>query len=514
MKKLIYSIIALATLFVISCSNEDIEIVTKNNVKSVKCNVDVLELYKTFGVADNLVDKYLRDRSGAIGIYAYLYDNNGNAVDSILQTTFTTSTASLTFNKIEGGQYTLVLIETLVNPDDGNKPDAWNVINSKKLSTLAIKQIDIMASPYDAVGAKTLALTVSDKDLSINVVPDPLGSRINYYSRNVENFNVAKIGFGTTDILDQYKLDPMLRESDRYVVDLSQKGKFNLRCSLTKEKILDGYHNLSYVLEDEIEWIPCYQTEGQVGTTTWSMPTQKSTVKLESGKTYYAVFYYLDKLNTMAWDIFESVEEANNFITECEERNVSSEPGDVLYFSPYTNWNSGTVSAVKNYMSKYSLKQDITADEDGNYNMVYMDEEKDVRYLYSFKTSSSGLTDSYVILDANVVTTEQVKRHLTANEKYQYQGTEDGTDFYSNGTTSIIVWTATANGYNYLYVNYYNPASYTRGDQNRAKAVKTIKKRFEKSVPSNGFKREPMMVTMQAVPDNYVQRPFLFEKDK
>ena len=69
MKKLIYSIIALATIFVVSCSNEDIEIVTKNNVKSVKCNVDVLELYKTFGVADNLVDKYLRDRSGAIGFF-------------------------------------------------------------------------------------------------------------------------------------------------------------------------------------------------------------------------------------------------------------------------------------------------------------------------------------------------------------------------------------------------------------------------------------------------------------
>lgn len=508
MKKIIYSIIAFATLIVVSCSNEDIYIEKKLHGASVKCNINIIELYNTFGVTEKLPELFLRDKSGAIAVAAYLYDANGNAVDSTLQTSFTTSALSLSFDNVVSGNYTLVAIETLVNPDDKNQSDSWRFVGSKKLSTLAVKQINAKSTPYDAVGVGTVNLLVNDKDQSINITPKPLGSRINFYSYNINNFEVVNIGFGTTDILDRYKLDPMMRESDRYVVDLSQKGKFNLRCSLTKEKILNGYYNLSYVIEDAIEWRPCFQNETNAGTSTWNLPSEPSTKTLENGKTYFAVLYYLDKLGSYVWGMYESHEEMMEFVETCEEYNVSPTPSSVLYDAPYTKWNVGTVSAVRSYMSKYSLVQDLSESSDGNYLMMYQDPTNSAYYMYVFTNSSSGLTDSYVLLDGASVTLDKVKTHLTNQENYKYLGSEDGNDFYSNETTSVMVWLSD-NGF--LYVNYYDPAAYTSVVQRRAKAMAGHVENFS---PSYTIKPARAIVSMQTTSNCTKRESLLIEKKK
>ena len=460
MKKIVYSIIALVTLFVTSCSNEDIEIQSKAQEQSVTCIINVLDLYENFNMTDNLTDNFLRDKSGAIGIFAYLYDNNGNAVDSIKTTTFTTNAVTLTFENvegsIEGSKYTLIAIETLVDPDDNNLSDSWRIINSKKVSTLAIQQIDAHATPYDAVGAATVTpIIVTNKDLSLNVTPSPLGSRINFCAFNVDNLNAARIGYGTTDILDLYKMDPSMRDEDRYIIDLSQKDKFFLRNSLTKENFQNGYYAWSFVIENVIKWSPCFQTESQSQTGMWTVLTESS-VQMQKGATYYAVFYYLDKLGRYAKGMFNSYEEMQSFVTRCEQENVSPISG-ALYDKPYTQWSVGTVSAVKSFMSGFSMVSDISRADDGTYNMMYSTSDQSVYYLYLFKNSTSGL----------------------------------------NGI---------------LYVNYYDQSAYSSNAPQKAKAVQAIKNRVEKSVPSNLFRQATKTVTIQAVSDNFKRSSLLMGK--
>lgn len=456
MKKVLFVLAVLSMMFVTSCTNDDIIIERKGKIQEIKLKVNLSHLYDTFNQTKNVQEKYLRDRSGAIGVAAYLYDHNGNAVDSTLVTSFTTNTLDVTFKGVESGEYKIVAIETLVNPDDKNQSDSWRIVESSKISSLAISQIDQYATPYDAFGVVTTSVTVDNNDVSLNVTPSVIGSQISFYSYNIENLDVVKIGYGTNDMISSYKLDPNMKDKERYNVDLSDKDHFCLRGYLSKESFLDNYHLISYVVEDEIDWTPCLQDQEKAGTLTWSV-FSKDNFQLGNGKTYYAALYYMDKIDSYRFDIFESHEEMEKFIENCEKDNVGTSIPQTSYVSPYIDWRNGTVNAVKKYMTDYELLSDITKDdEDGSYTLTYMDMKTQAIYIYTFSNSTFGLTDCYIAVDASICSVEDVKKNLVNKENYTYLGNEDGEDYYTSETTGVIV--AESDGF--VLINYYDLSVY------------------------------------------------------
>lgn len=456
MNKILFIAVSLFSLLTISCSNDDIEIEKVDPLHDVTLNISTQNMYDEFGITNRIRDGYLRDGGRVIGITTFVYDSKGNLVKEQMTPQNNFNNVSQTFEGLVEGDYTFVTVETLLNPDDDYKAEDWTFDDTEKLSTVKISQVYTNLYYGSVLGVATTNVSLSG-DQSINITPKAIGSLVKYYPYDLEETNFVKFAFVTNDVLDYYSLNPQLQRKDKFHEDLSKKNTVNVRCMDDIEEST-GYYWTFYLLEPSIEWMNAAQTEADIQNntlTTWP----QSSADLEDGKTYEAGFYYLysegesiysasyfgDEAGLKAWE---------KEWTEWKENRANSN----VFTIPYINWNVGTVSAVKNYMSEFTLYQDIQYNEDDKlYDMIFIDMINNfTMYRYVFKSSTSDLTDSYVYLDGDYFTLSQVRSEVE-KQGYTLNSQNNNNYYYTSSNTYVIVYQA-ASGL--ILVNYYNPKAY------------------------------------------------------
>lgn len=454
MKKILFAMLAVTGLFTTSCSNDPIVVDTIDPLHSLTLNISSQELYDKFDLTTDIKNNYLREDGYGIGIFSYVYDANGKLVDSMESILNNFSTAIQTLPKLVEGQYTVITIETLVSTDNGNKAESWSVKDAESLSTIKLKQNDITFWS-EAVGLATTQIDLKN-NMEVSITPKAIGSIIHYYSFDFETSDYLKVGFATDGMTDYYSLNPQLDRKSRVNVDLTKKGYINVK--MVADVDGDNYGGSIYIIEPEITWMNVAQDEDNINNkvySTWS----SNNAELEDGETYYSGFYYLystdeDSFASSYLGDRDGLLEFRSEWQEWKEKNLTAE----LFATPYTNWNVGTVSAVKSYMSGFALYQDIKYDENNKvYSMIYYDSTNhNTLYDYVFKTSTSGLTDSYVYLNTNYFTLADV-RNAVVSQGYTYSSQYEGSYFYRNSTTSVMVYQTSSS----IVVNYYNPSAYS-----------------------------------------------------
>ena len=204
----------IAFLFLVSCTNDDITIDKVLPKHTITYNVSTQEMYDTFGQVNYIRENYLREDTLCIGVSTFVYDSNGNLVDTKTNTLKNFNATQQSFENLVEGKYTLVTVETLLNPINSNKSSCWSIDDTDKLSTLKITQTS-RPSRANIIGVCTESVSVSG-DVTLNVTPKAIGSLINFYCYNFENSNFVRLGFGTQDILKYYSLDPQIQGKNKY----------------------------------------------------------------------------------------------------------------------------------------------------------------------------------------------------------------------------------------------------------------------------------------------------------
>lgn len=456
MSKYYYIAISLFSLLSISCSNDDIEINNVDPLHNVTLNISVQDMYDEFGITNRVRDNFLRDGGRVIGIRTFVYDSKGNLVKEQMTPQNNFNNASQNFEGLVEGDYTFVTIETLLNPDDDYKAEDWTFDDTEKLSTVKISQVYSNVYYGSVLGVTTTNVSLSS-DQSINIVPKAIGSLVNYYPYDLEETNFVKFAFVTNDMLEYYSLNPQLQRKDRFHEDLSKKNTVNVRCRDDIEEST-GYYWTFYLLEPSIEWMNAAQTEVGIQNnelTTW----EQSSTSLEDGKTYEAGFYYLysDGEDIYAASYWGDEEGLRTWAKEWSEWKKNHANSNV-FTAPYINWNVGTVSAVKAYMNTFTLYQDIQYNEDKNlYDMIFFDIENNyTMYSYEFTSSTSGLKDSYVYLDGEYFTLDQVKKEIE-KQGYTFNSQNNNNYYYTGSDTYVTVYLSTSG---LILVNYYDPRAY------------------------------------------------------
>lgn len=428
MKKILFPIIALVALILSSCSNDDIEIVETQPKNSFTCNVNPKSLYDEFDITDNITE-LVRDKDNAIRVYALLYNTNGDLVKGLLITGPNLNTKTFTFDAIEEGDYTLVVVQTCIPKaasSDEYVMNAFDLVNASKLSTLCIKQKENYVKFYQALGVATKNISISKNVNSVTISPKAIGSLIDIYYCGYKNSSYLTLGLATRDKIMYYKLDPSLSYDARYITDPTSTNKTNVRSRMTNTTE-DIINNTVYVLEKNVQWnIAWQEDESAVTSDLWTGYFSQATKKsLTDGETYYLGAGYIDD-DTAPSTCWGTLDQVNNWYQEYLKTSVKT---NNIIPNLYTTWG-GSVAGTQSFMKDYTMIMGsagkAAATEDGLYTIMYQGKDKEKAIAYYYETPTTGLYATLLLYDKTSVSLNEMTANMNNNYTYLRSGTEDG----------------------------------------------------------------------------------------
>lgn len=457
MKKIFYAFAVILLGFASACTNDDIEITTVGRLHSLTANINTQSVYDEFDLTSD-IREIMRDQDYSIGIFTFLYDSNGNLIAEKASQQFTFNNIAENFNDLLEGSYTLVTVETLVDPDMNNQAPDWSFNGTEKLSTLQILQDSYEVFYPFVIGVSTSDVIINDGDKSIAVTPKAIGSLIQLRFLNFDKSTHVQVGFATNDIIASYRLDPSLSRNDRFSTDLTKSGYINLRCERDIDS--DNIGATRYILESSIQYRFCYVKAENEGTGTWTnYGSNEGTVVLEDAKTYYGGFYFINS-NTVPKSYFGDNSGFRDWYTQVTTTNTDT---GLVPSSVSTNWG-GSVTSVQTAMNGYTLTTGSSGrailQEDGSYMIDYSGKGKESKILYYFTSATTGLFEADVQYNKSTVSSSEILTYLNAN--YTYLAEESGTYMYYTSDFKTYVIFFEVNGVwniGFVDVNYVNNSS-------------------------------------------------------
>lgn len=455
MKKYIYLAIALVMGVFASCTDkDDIEIHISHDINFT---VHTKKMYETFNLSNRIQNEFLRDKTYAIGVESYIYDETGALVASNSSTEFAYNDQNFSL-KLNEGKYTIICIETLADPDDNNKPAYWNYEGIDNLQTFKIVPRYYDVSYWCAVVGIHSSEIVVSKDETFSIEPKAIGSMMHLKYYYWESSKYINVGFGTYTRLKEYKLTPGLDRDSRYVYENIETGIFSLKASLTPEEAKTT-GNLLYFIDNEISWVFCFQKEEG---TNWPYYSENQGInKLEDGKEYFGGFAYngSTQLPSSYLGDYNGFNIWRQTLSKPQESNLT-------FKNPSIQWGA-SVSTVKSYMSGYNLVEDIKQCEDGTYGMVFGGKNDEELYKYFFMTNSNILLESDVYFDASKYNLNYLNNYI-ASSNYSLVTEAEGMSLYASSDYKTLALVGSAEGYSVIaYIDYEYFAGLSQSQQKR-----------------------------------------------
>lgn len=430
---------ALVTLVISSCSNEDIEIKTVGKLFNLSYNINTQNVYDEFELTDD-VREILREQNWALGVTSLIYNKDGNLVAKKASHQYTFNNIKEEFEGLTEGTYTIISIETLVDPDIDFEADDWSIKGEDKVSTLEISQDSYEVYYPFVLGVCTNEVNITS-DKSVNVTPKAIGSLFNFYWIGFDKSTHVAVGFATNDILDTYKLDPKLSRNDRYNTDLTSVGYINVRA----DRNIDGANLVSatrYILEKSIDYRFIFQKKENEGTGTWTnFNANVGSMLLEDGKIYYGGMYFVNSSTACKTYLGNK----DGFMDWYKSLNKSGEKS--LVPDLYMTWG-GSVNNVQSFMKDYTLTLGSSGKAvqmaDGSYEIDYAGKGEEAKISYSFTSATTGLFEADVQYNKSAFTSSEMVEYLNSN--YIYLAEQSGTYMYCTSDYKTYVLFFEING--------------------------------------------------------------------
>ena len=425
MKRILFGALALTTLLVMSCKNDDIEITTVGSLHSLTANINTQNVYDEFDLTSE-IREIMRVQDLSIGIFTFLYDSNGKLIAEKASQQLTFNNTAVNFDDLLEGSYTLVTVETLVDPDLDNQAPCWSFKGTEKLSTLQILQDSYEIYYPFVLGVSTSEVAINNGDKSISITPKAIGSLMEFRFLNFDKSTHTQVCFATKDVISSYRLDPSLNRNDRFNTNLTRGDTVTVRC---EQDVDDNIIKATrYILESSIDYSFVYVKAENEGTGNLSgYASNEGTLVLEDAKTYFGGFYYVDS-STSPKSYFGDYSGFKEWYTQVTAINTNN---GLIPSSISMNWGS-TVTSVQNAMNNYTQTTGSSGrailQDDGSYMIDYAGKGKESKILYFFTSATTGLFEADVQFNKSTVSSSEILAYLNAN--YTYLAEESGTYMY------------------------------------------------------------------------------------
>ena len=485
-----YLMLMLIVVLATSCSNDEIEIVKEDPVHVLTYNVSTQPAFDKLGVTEEFKSRYLGgDNSYQIGVYTFIYDQDGMLVtsDSTYIKTFTK--VSQTFD-LQSGEYTAITLEMLVDADDSNQSDYWYITGKEKQSTLEIVQKVSEMYYGAAVGVSTVNLNING-NLSTEVTPSAMGAIIQVAFKNFDKSDYTWVSFDTKNAPIGRYLSPLLNGTERFHYDkYLGSNTWTPRGSVYKSAGIDASDGLSiYMMEEgSIQYGLAASTvtsEGSVNDCFLYPDNGDAYLGIIDGSTYYGGLWYTGNGGSNDCQGFVGTKREYETWLSNTDRTVNK--GNFSYKEPYVKWGS-SVASVQSFMSMYQSvmsKYTMTvgtngtavAQSDGSYGLKYSGVNNETAIQYFFTSATTGLFESDLFFDKTKYSIDVIKSSMSGKTLL---AEKNGTYMYASSDSKSYIIIFEDGDYNiigYVDVNYLassNVKAQSRSNTNTSKAIEHI----------------------------------------
>lgn len=497
MRKILFSIIALVTMMISSCSNDDIEIKTVGKLYNLSYNISTQGVYDEFEITDN-VREILREQSYALGVISFVYDKDGNLVAKKPSSRYDFNNIKKEFEGLLEGKYTIVSIETLVKADKNFEAINWSIKGEDKISTLEISQDTYEVYYPFVLGVCTNEINLTSNQ-SVTATPKAIGSLIELCWINFDKSTNVEVGFATNDIIGTYRLDPSVSRVDRYNTDVTSVGYINLRAirSIDGEKYVFATR---YILEKSIDYSFVFKKKENEGSGTWtSYNANHGSMLLEDGKRYFGGMYYIDDYTACKTYLGDEkgfrawLESLNNLENNSLVPTLHMKWGDSV---------SNVQSTMKNYTLTLGTTGKAVLQDDGSYAISYKGKNKENNITYSFTSATTGLFEIDVRYSKSAVSSSDILTYMQNN--YLFLAEDSGMYMYCTNdfATYVLFWEMNGEWIiGYVDVNYVNNMDSKRN----APAYNKLKSISPKSLMQKGTVSKDAQIRKKSVKLNKYQ---------
>lgn len=437
MKKILFGALALTTLLVMSCKNDDIDIQKVDPNHTLTLSIASSPLYETFGRSDYENVWLSRSYNYYVGITSLVYNSTGELVDSASSYIKTFQNIEQKFNLVEG-EYTVVTYETLVDGDNGYVSDYWSLDGANKLSTVMIKNNEnedyVLWDGVIGVASKTVSLS-SDKIESLS--PSAIGSLLTIEVANFDKSDYDIVILETKNVPVGYMLSP--NSAEKYVYsEYLERNTWHWRGYIYhKDDSFESEETTTvYILESgRINW--CFgpsnvDSEGNIANFI-AYPNNSTYYTFTDGGDYYAYCRFRGAGKGCDANL-GTHSEMQTWLDKLDPLDSNLVP------ELYMSWG-GNVSTVQTYMSGYTMTTGSSgravAQNDGSYLIEYKGKGKESKVMYFFTSATTGLFEADVQYSKSSVSSADILTYLNSN--YVYLAEESGTYMYRSSDYKTYV---------------------------------------------------------------------------
>ena len=436
MKKILFSLLAIVGL-VSSCTNDEIEVESYNDMTY---NVSTQSVYEKFGIADDFKKRFLSE-NWSIGVFTYIYDEEGLLVASDSIHTKTFGKIEQDFTKLDVGKYTAITIEMLVEDEDNFQSDCWFILGQEKQSTLEIanRRIDgklrFDAYWYNAVGVATTELIIEKgKAITYDITPNPIGVIIKCEMTNFNLSDYKSLDFLTKDQpLGRY-LSPKITGDDRFdFKSYNEERTWSPRVYIYINEIDQFEAMHAYLLEEgSLNYsFGAFKknSDGELDDSFYSHPR---TLTVKDGYTYYGGMAFVGGSQPNDYDgiIFDSEDERDQWLDSQQPAAANF----VAYPDVTLEWGSNA-QTVNTAMNRKTISATSDNTNDDSYILTFMNSDYSTMYDCYFQTNQTNLhkTDIYTYDSAS-----NVLNSLKSNYAYLGYDSDIQGELLSDGITGVI----------------------------------------------------------------------------
>ena len=451
--------------FLTSCTNDDIGTYSTGKFTY---SINTQNVFDDFNATSTIKNRFLSGQYGDyhLGIYTFIYDNDGNLVDNKVSytKTFGSETYELT---LKSGSYTAVSVEMIVDKDEDYKSPRFELKGTDKLSTIEVAYRTFTGSDgetyyystslwYQCIGVAVNSFNISGAVSSLTAVPKPIGVIVNCSFYNFNNSTYDFLLLRTKNAPIGRYLDPSKTGDERFRYDSYNEGNTVTIREYTYKDSFDEEENLDVYLLEEGTDIDCrlgarhypenWYTDGQIS-------------RLEDGKTYYAGLYYIG--GTEGSDLYGGIfDNINSYNSWYNTAKTMYQPANLSALTePFTTWGS-SVSTVQSNMTGYTLTvgssgKAVATSSESLYYIEYSATSPVAGIQYYFNTQTTGLNESDVFYFKSSASKDKMLELL--NTKYTYLVDQDGSYMYmTKDAKSYVIFMESGD---YWLVGYVDPSA-------------------------------------------------------
>lgn len=315
MKKIIYSMIALAAVLMTSCTNDDIKIDINNRNNAVNLSISLTGLYSSYNYNDTRHNvkvsedyrTFYSNHDHYIEVRTLIYNASGNLVDELLSYSTNINSVSQTVKLAEG---TYTAVTTLTFAEKGNKDGEyyyyWTVADKETLANAKL-QSKYRFSKWSIMSYASKRFSIEEgKTVSLAMSPTPVGALCYGFYQNFQYESEATYGtladngirsltvYAQT-VAEAYRLDPNATEKFIYKDELKTGTWYWLSNFLEPADFDEDWtffrsnlYTYFYILQPNIHIQFGYIPEGETGFYGYG----DNSYTLTSGQMYLAYWDY------------------------------------------------------------------------------------------------------------------------------------------------------------------------------------------------------------------------------